>query len=217
MLFRTIKNNLSFFFPYSLVLVALIPVLLINSKPELHLLINGYHNDFFDVFFKCITWIGDGIFIFVPVTILLFFSVRHVVFVVSAYLSTGLITQLLKRIFFNDVIRPSRLFADEAQLHLVEGVRMLAGRSFPSGHATSAFAICLSLALIVRNNTMKFIFFIIACLVAFSRVYLSQHFLIDVYVGSVIGITGALVFYAVYYRNSRQWHSWNILNIFHKR
>jgi membrane-associated phospholipid phosphatase len=45
------------------------------------------------------------------------------------------------------------------------------------------------LALIAPRNWQKLGFFVLAALAGYSRVYLSQHFLIDITVGSVIGIT----------------------------
>lgn len=216
MLNKIIKNNLFFFLPYLAVIIALIPVLLLNSKPDIHLMINGHHNPFFDVFFRYATYLGDGLFIIVPVIILLFISVRHAAFILSAYLASGFITQLLKRVFFHDVIRPSRFFTGVDELHLVEGVKMLGSRSFPSGHTTSAFAIFLGLALIIRNKYLKLACFIAACVVGFSRIYLSQHFLIDTYVGSMIGCIGAVGLYTVFYHKNGNWHTWKIQNLFKK-
>ena len=81
------------------------------------------------MFFKYITLLGDGIVIIIPVVAFLFFSLRHAVYLVT-YLSTGLFTQMLKRLFFEDVIRPSRYFQDIASLHLVDGVKILAEEVF---------------------------------------------------------------------------------------
>jgi membrane-associated phospholipid phosphatase len=210
MLYKTLKNNTFFLIPYMTVLLILVPVLLQYSKPDIHLWINRYHSGFFDWFFSVITFLGDGLFIIIPAIILLLFSLRHFTYLLVAYFSTGLFTQLLKRVFFGDVARPSRYFADIAPLHLVDGVKMLGGRSFPSGHATSAFALFLCIACITDNRYIKLTCFVMACLVAFSRVYLSQHFLIDIYFGSIIGCTGALAFYIVFYRNNRRWHAWTL-------
>jgi membrane-associated phospholipid phosphatase len=214
MLYKTLKNNAFFLVPYLIVLVVFVPIFLLYSKPEIHLWINQYNSDFSDWFFKHITFLGDGLFIILPVIALLFFSLRHFVYLLTAYFSTGLFAQLLKRIFFEDVVRPSRYFQDIASLHLVDGVKMLSGRSFPSGHSTSAFALFLCIALLSNNRYIKLACFILACLVAFSRVYLSQHFLIDVYFGSIIGSTGAIAFYQVFYHRDRKWHAWAVQNLF---
>jgi membrane-associated phospholipid phosphatase len=161
--------------------------------------------------------LGDGWFVTLPVLLLLFVSLRDSVYVLAAYLSTGLVAQILKRFIFEDCARPYRYFQDSAQLHLVEGVRMLSGHSFPSGHATSAFALFLSLAMISRNRTVKLVSFGIATVVAFSRIYLSQHFLGDVVAGSLIGVLGSLAFYTIFYRDNRKWHGCTIQNIFNDR
>jgi membrane-associated phospholipid phosphatase len=213
---KLLKNNIFFLVPYLLVMLTLLPVLMLGSKPNIHLWINQFNNPFFDWFFKYLTLLGDGIVIIIPVVTFLFFSVRHAVYCLVTYLSTGLVTQLLKRLFFEDMIRPSRYFVDIAPLHMVDGVKMLGGRSFPSGHATSAFALFLCLALITSNRYLKLACIFMATLVAFSRVYLSQHFLIDIYAGSLIGTMGALSLYLVFYREDRGWHAWKIQKLFRK-
>ena len=214
MLYNTLKKNACFLIPYLIVLITLVPVLIMFSKPAIHLWINRYNSGFSDWFFRYITFLGDGLFIIIPAIIFLFFSLRHFVYLLTAYFSTGVFTQILKRIFFEDMIRPFGYFKDIASLHLVDGVKMFSGRSFPSGHSASAFALFLCLALLSSNRYIKLACFILACLVAFSRVYLSQHFLIDIYFGSIIGCTGAIAFFEVFYRNNRKWHSWTIQNIF---
>lgn len=207
MLLKTLKENRIIFIPYLILLLFLLPVLLTIQKGDLHLMINRHHNAFFDVLFALLTYLGDGLFIIVPVLILLFVSLRHAVFLLTSYLSTGLITQILKRVFFEDTLRPSKLLKDSG-LYLIDGVDMLSGRSFPSGHSTSAFALFIGLALMTHNRYLKLLCFLIACLVAFSRVYLSQHFLVDITAGSLIGTLGTIAIYLVFYRKESKWHSW---------
>lgn len=215
MLTKTLRDNQVFFIPYLILLLSSSVFLLSHSKGEIHLFINQYHTAFFDVLFALLTYLGDGWFIILPAVILLFISLRHSVFLITAYFSSGLITQILKRLFFNDMSRPSKLLED-ADLYLIEGVDMLSGRSFPSGHATSAFALFLCLALITGNRKLKILFLVLAAATAFSRVYLSQHFLIDITFGSFIGCTGAMAFYLLYYRDNRKWHNWNLKHLYEK-
>jgi len=214
MLCKILRNNAFFLLPYFIVLLILIPVFILYPKPEIHLWINQYNSSFYDWFFKHITFLGDGLVIIIISILLLFISLRYAVYILSAYLSTGLLTQILKRIFFENTVRPSFYFNDLTSLHLVDGVKLLSGRSFPSGHATSAFALFLCFALISGNRYIKLACFIMACLVAFSRVYLSQHFLIDVYTGSIIGAAGAIVFYQVFFQGNRRWYTWTIQKFF---
>jgi membrane-associated phospholipid phosphatase len=214
MLLKTLKNNAYFLLPYLIILLALIPILFLYSKPEIHLWINQYNSPFCDGLFKYLTFLGDGVFVIVPAIILLFYSLRHFVLLAMAYLSTGLITQVLKRLVFDDIMRPSKYFNDPASLHLIDGVKMLSSKSFPSGHSTSAFAFFLCLALISGNRYIKLLCFAIACLVAFSRVYLSQHFLIDIIAGSMIGTLGTLACYQVLYRNDHKWYAWSLQKLY---
>jgi len=209
MLRKTLKDNQIFFVPYLILLLISVYILISVDKPEIHLYINQFHTAFSDVLFALLTYMGDGWFIIFPALILLFYSLRHSVFLLTAYFSSGIVTQFLKRVFFEDSLRPSKILED-ADLYLIEGVDMLSGRSFPSGHATSAFALFLCLALIIKYRAAKLACFILACLVAFSRVYLSQHFLIDITAGSIIGSTGAVAFYLLFYKDDRDWHTCTI-------
>jgi membrane-associated phospholipid phosphatase len=80
---------------------------------------------------------------------------------------------------------------------------MMGLNSFPSGHATSAFAIFTSLALVSNNKFLKIIFFLFAFLSAFSRTYLSQHWLVDITIGSLIGTLFSLVLYFAFYQSNK--------------
>jgi membrane-associated phospholipid phosphatase len=211
---KVLRNSIFFLLPYSIVLVISIAVLLQYSKADIHLFLNQFHSDFFDLFFCNITFLGDGLFIIPIAVLLLFHSLRSTVYLVTAYLSTGLVAQLLKRFIFEDCARPVKYFHDQAALHLVNGVQMLSGHSFPSGHATSAFTLFLGLSLISRNKFIQIACFLLACIVAYSRVYLSQHFLADIVAGSLIGTLGTLGFYKVFYRQDRKWHKWSPQKIY---
>lgn len=80
---------------------------------------------------------------------------------------------------------------------------MLGERSFPSGHATAAFVVFSALAFSTESKLAKVIFFIIALNAAFSRMYLSQHWLVDIVTGSLIGITYAIILYFAFYKSDR--------------
>ena len=58
--------------------------------------------------------------------------------------------------------------------------------SFPSGHATVAFACATTLALAVPR--LRWPLFALAALIAFSRVYVGVHFPFDVLVGALLGV-----------------------------
>jgi undecaprenyl-diphosphatase len=61
--------------------------------------------------------------------------------------------------------------------------------SFPSGHATSSFACALTLAWIVPELAVPS--FVLAALIAASRVYLGVHYPLDVIGGAALGLAVA--------------------------
>ena len=72
-----------------------------------------------------------------------------------------------------------------------DGERKRSNSSFPSGHSATAFALAWVLA--ARWRRASVVFFGLAALVAFSRMYLHRHFLSDVVAGAVIGMATAWV------------------------
>lgn len=200
---KIIKQNWSFFLPYAVLLVGVGSLQVGFSQGLLSKNINQLHTPWADVFFKYMTQVGDGFFAVFVVLILLFIQRLWAGLAGLCFLISGIVTQFLKRIVFENEVRPSKFFEGQwADFHRVEGVDLLTSNSFPSGHTTSAFAVFCLLALLVRDKRWGVVFLFLACLVGYSRLYLFQHFMIDVYVGSLIGtITTVLLYYYFYSRN----------------
>ena len=177
----------------------------IYGKIPLHLIVNQYNSPFQDIFFKYVTNFGDGYFAILVLLIVLF-AVKMRTFFIGflTFLLSGIICQVMKKIIFVDQLRPSKYFNPE-QLHYVNGVTLHSYNSFPSGHATTAFAIFLFLAYVFKNKYLQIFFAITACLTAYSRVYLSQHFFGDVAAGGLVGILSFLTSYTVFIRLRNKW------------
>ncbi|MEO6902997.1 MAG: phosphatase PAP2 family protein [Bacteroidia bacterium] len=196
---KTIFNaNRAFIIPYIIFILLGAVLIIINSKSITHLEFNTLHNSFFDVFFYYATNLGDGVMALLIVIILIVIKYKYALIVALSTIIASLITQLLKHTFFSGIVRPKKFFEGVHELYFVPGVNNHLYNSFPSGHSTCAFSLYFSLALLVKNKLLKFIFFSVALLSAYSRIYLSQHFFEDVYVGSLIGtIIAFVVFYAI--------------------
>jgi len=181
------------------VLIASI-LILQYDKSDIHLASNAHHAPFWDFFFKYLTYVGDGVFVVIAITVIGLILVRsrgwRPLFYgwLILFLSGGA-AQLLKRVFFSDALRPSA-FLKSNTLHLIDGVQMHAHHSFPSGHTTAAFAFFgyLSILLCGKKPILQVVMALSAGLVAFSRMYLSQHFLEDLLAGMLLGTLFVLVF-----------------------
>lgn len=168
-------------------------------KADLHLAINQWHSAFFDAFFKYLTLLGSGWMVLLLALIFLLIQVRHAVVFLIGNLLITLFVQVGKHLIFPDALRPVAYFKGTHVLHLVDGVVMHSYNSFPSGHSATAFAIFVMLILLIKNRGLKFLLLLVALLTAFSRVYLSQHFMADILAGSLIGIL--VMFFTIYYFN----------------
>jgi len=188
---KLLTENKYFLLPHLLVLLIFSSLLLTYNKAELHLISNRLNSPFFDQFFRYATWLGDGIMVAIVIIVLLFVRFRYAIGFLIGTLITSSIVHLFKKVLLTDMYRPSKYFElyEETKLHLIEGVNLHSLQSFPSGHSATAFSIFFFFALIVKKPVIKLLMFLLALTVAYSRVYISQHFLIDITVGSIIAVT----------------------------
>jgi len=178
--------------------------LLIYDKAIIQLYLNHFHSGFLDVFFKYWTWLGSGwVALGLIVFILVFVNLRWGILLTIVNVTTGLIVQGLKNFIFADVLRPGAVIKD---LHLVQGVDLHYYNSFPSGHTATAFALFFAIACMIKIKPAKWFFLFVALLIGYSRIYLSQHFLPDVLVGSMIG---TVIFLLTLWLFGNKWQKWD--------
>jgi membrane-associated phospholipid phosphatase len=193
-----IIRHLTPFLSIQILFLITISIISLNyNKFEAHLWINQYHYTFLDYVFYLLThsvefWSSVIIFLFIG--FVKNYKLAAIGF--AGFLMSGLVTQILKRFFFTHHHRPTYYLNQLRLLPDNFGFEQHAHYSFPSGHSTAAFSLCLFLALISKTKKWGYFFGVLACLIAFSRVYLSQHFFIDIAFGSMIGSgVTILVFY----------------------
>lgn len=196
-----------------LALVILTFVILVFDKTELQLIANSFYSTFFDFVFYILThsvefW-GCLIIYFI---IAIFKNYKYAIIGLLTYASAGLVTQILKRNVFPELKRPTVNIDNLRLLPDYFDYEQASNFSFPSGHTTVAFALFIFLTLIVKNKKWGIIFGLLACAVAYSRVYLSQHYFIDIYVGSILGTTVTLLsFYGFNKINFGNWANKRVL------
>lgn len=219
------KKTLWFYILFMLFLLTLGTLIFLYDKGSLHEMLtidwisksSANVVSFTDVFFKYITEVGGNV-PFIAAAVFLFVKFGYSYFLLLSQLAVTCVVQPIKHIL--NVPRPKVFFAEnfpDVVLHQVEGVSMHSMLSFPSGHTASVFAFMLALSLICKRTWASVAFLLIAVLVGYSRIYLSQHFAEDILVGSVIGVVITLLTYWFYSHKNYEWQEENLYSIFKKK
>ena len=212
------KHLLPFLVPTIVLALVLGIALLIIPKAELHLALCQPHTTGLDTIVPIITNLVDWL-PYLCVILLLFYRAGWATFLASNLLLSTVIVQPIKHIVCAQ--RPLTWFAEnmpDVTLPLVEGVRMNHWLSFPSGHTTTFFVLFYSLSIILcaENVTGKmilsFLCFLCASFGAYTRIYLSQHFALDIFAGILIAVfsTLSLYFFLVKKTKDTQFWGWNV-------
>ena len=182
-----IQKNRLVLLLYTVLLIGGTILIFFIPKAELHLYINRFHTPFFDLFFKYLTWLGSGWAVLLLFLLLLIKNRRTAIIFLAGNLLITIIVQGLKQLIFSDTLRPVAFFSEPDKLHLIPGETMNQFNSFPSGHSATIFGIFIIFIYLTNNPYGKVGWLFLVLLTAFSRVYLSQHFLMDILAGSFIG------------------------------
>lgn len=217
---------------YAVALTAMIWVLIAIPKPVLHMGLNAWHTPWADVFWRVVSMFAEWpVYVLMLWPLIGIWRMpacekRRCGWMVAAYAMAEVMAAIVVRIVklcFN-MPRPITFFSQLAaygypeyadyDIHaiLVDGVAMREWMSFPSGH-TSTFFVFFTMSFLLMSKKKTSIdlwsgIFTISCLICalaggYSRIYLSQHFLLDVCAGSVIGVLSATMIY-VTLRNKLQ-------------
>ncbi len=152
---------------------------LINSKIK---------NKYLDKFLYRVTDLGGALFITVfCISLIIFGSTYNKKVGIEAITALGL-TQVV-------VHSLKRLLSRERPYKIIEQLNTfgidLSDYSFPSGHTTASFSLATTLALNMPKFSM--LVYILATIIAISRIYLGVHYPTDVTAGLIIGIGGGLI------------------------
>ncbi len=149
-------------------------------------LINDAHSPLADMFFGLVTGLGDGLIVALLCSVLMLFRLRLGMAALLAFIVSGLLAQLLKRIF--DMPRPPAVLEN---VHVLG--HSLTSHSFPSGHATSDGVMVLLAFLLWTGrgwyrDWRSWLVAALFVLAAIGRIYVGVHFPLDVMVGLLLGM-----------------------------
>lgn len=142
------------------------------------------HNTFFDLLFSFFSQRGLSVAIWTAIVLflLLFEERRDKRFIFYLLLSVAFSTFLSLVVLKNIFKRPRPYTQTPYKIVIVSCPN---DYSFPSGHATVAFA--SATILWVFDKKRRFFYVFIAGLIGLSRIYLQCHYLFDVITGGIIG------------------------------
>ena len=214
------KQTIPYFAGYFLLFLAMLVALLLVPKSELHLWLNGLHTPFLDGCMRTITYFAQWPLYLIA---LLLFCRRYsmLAYYAISEVAAAALVQVLKHSF--NMPRPVTVFGNDPafQQIIVEGVRMHNWHSFPSGHTQTFFVFFTVLVIVLpalcKNQSaalrtlIALVALLLAALGAYSRIYLSQHFLMDVCAGSCIGVMVPMMLWPLYKRWTEKWGNKGIL------
>ena len=161
----------------------------ILKKEAFFLLLNIDLGNKADLFFKYFTNVGDGLsWLLWGSLIIVKKGKKYLPLLLSAVIFSTLLTQISKQVIYPDEPRPLQAIADQNLVHYVSGVTVHSINSFPSGHTATAFTFVLVLALFSQSTKWLILGFVATILVAYSRIYLGQHFPLDVGAGMLVAV-----------------------------
>jgi membrane-associated phospholipid phosphatase len=212
MVFRRVRAfyNPWFIFPFLLWMLIGSLMLLIYDRDVLFKTVNLHHTTLLDYIMLGMTEVGDGLgtTLIILLMVVVFKSCRNWWFLAAAALciiAPALLIQTIKSIV--QAPRPLEYYKlDASWIHIQEHWPRLFHRSFPSGHSGTIFSLCCFISMILPHGWTRWglALFILALIVAYSRMYLAAHFYLDIFVGSLLGTVGTMFCFALMRRISNQ-------------
>ena len=210
-----IKRNSIFLGLWLVTVVSLTIAICLMNKGALHLALCDHHTPFSDAVMPVLSDLANWL-PYAICAVLLIWRWRMGVFVSISLLLSTLLAQVLKHLV--QAPRPLTWFAEnmpDVTLPLTEGVKMNYFLSFPSGHTTTFFCLFFALCVVcthfvslqqkttssdkrkmllsVGNIGVQVLLFAVAAVCSYSRIYLSQHFALDVLAGMILGVLSVFI------------------------
>jgi membrane-associated phospholipid phosphatase len=158
------------------------------GKNEAFLYLNANLGLVADKVFEYSSYLAEG-WIWIPYFIVLVgLYKKDTAFILMNFLVSTLLTQFAKNYIFDNAMRPMASGLNATQIHTVPGVEIHTFNSFPSGHTATAFSLFLLTTYLFPNKYALSIGIVYALACAYSRVYLAQHFPLDLAGGIFVSL-----------------------------
>jgi membrane-associated phospholipid phosphatase len=177
--------------------IGLILLSVFLGKENAFLLLNGNLGNAADFFFYIWANAGDG-FIWIPVFALtLIYKKKFIPFLMATIVWSTLFTQISKQVFFKSENRPTAVITNTTIIHTVSGIEIHTTNSFPSGHTATAFSLFLFSCFIITKKWILPLGFTYAFLGGYARIYVAQHFPLDVGAGILVAYCSVLIAWVI--------------------
>ena len=168
--------------------LSLFTMSLVWGKNEAFLYLNTNLGLVADKVFEYSSYLAEG-WIWIPYFIVLVgLYKKDKAFILMNFLISTLFTQFAKNFIFTTAMRPMASGLDATQIHTVPGVEIHTFNSFPSGHTATAFTLFILTTYLFPNKYALSIGIVYAIVCAYSRIYLAQHFPLDLAGGIFVAL-----------------------------
>ncbi len=200
-MYRNLQNFLknqnnglrAYLYAFLLFLVVGAVCLIVLPYGEIVLWVNRHSAYEFDRLVDWITRIGLGSTMVIVSLGFALYKIRYSVMMLANLALVGLVTTLFKNLLFPHVVRPMKYFEPEVFHRMVHLQAYNLHHSFPSGHSMTIFAMMSLLAYFSGKRVVGYVCMFAAVIVGFTRIYLLQHFFVDVYAGAILGLACTFV------------------------
>ena len=168
--------------------LSLFTMSMVWGKNEAFLYLNANLGLLADKIFEYSSYLAEG-WIWIPYFIVLVgFYKKDTAFILMNFLVSTLLTQFTKNFIFGTAMRPMASGLDATQIHTVPGVEIHTFNSFPSGHTATAFTLFILTTYLFPNKYALSIGIVYALVCGYSRIYLAQHFPLDLAGGILVAL-----------------------------
>jgi len=195
-------------FPFLLAWL-LVAALLILPKGTVLLEVNRLHGSAGDWFFRKVSALGNAYTALILLLVVLRYPFKYLFIYLLAFVLHVLLVHLFKQWISAGELRPYAFFyrsGDAQLLELVQGVKVRTMDSFPSGHTATALYLSSYFAVLLDRKWIAWALLGLGLTVGLSRIYLVQHWFVDVYFGTIFGLASTGIAWLWVSNYPRAWH-----------